>query len=163
MTSPIPLTVFRSNSIKIWSDAIKNKPSWSQRNFAHITIVTLPWHLKFWSNFEFDWNIVSGTGACNGVLHIDMACLTKFQIAPLIMWICVTLVSFQSIYIYIYIYIIISGFAKSIWQKDIIAKMIIYIFNAIFNGNFGLIGLIFPNIFVITSLAGWILAKTAQI
>ena len=144
MTSPIPLTVFRSNSIKIWSDVIKIKPNWSQRNFAHITIVTLPWHvhnfisigrehsklghLKFWSNFEFDRNIVSGTGACNGTWHIDMACSAKFQIAPLTMWICVILVSFQSIYIYISI--IISGFAGSIWQKYIIAKMIIHIFNA---------------------------------
>ena len=51
----------------------------SQRNFAHATTVTLSWHVqkfvvisrihfkpghyKFWSNFEFDWSIVSGTGA----------------------------------------------------------------------------------------------------
>ena len=51
----------------------------SQRNFAHITTVTLSWlvqnfvllrrlhfqseHFKFWCNFEFDRNIISGTGA----------------------------------------------------------------------------------------------------
>ena len=51
----------------------------SQRNFAHVTTVTLSWrvqnfvvigrvnfkpeHCKFWSNFEFDRNIISGTGA----------------------------------------------------------------------------------------------------
>ena len=51
---------------------------WSQHNFAHVTTVTLLWHVqhfvmigrvdfkpehcKFWSNFKFDRNIVSGTG-----------------------------------------------------------------------------------------------------
>ena len=51
----------------------------SQRNFAHATTVTLSWRVqnfvvigsvrfkpelcKFWLNFEFDRNIVSGTGA----------------------------------------------------------------------------------------------------
>ena len=53
--------------------------SWAHRNFAHVTTVTLSWcvqnfvvigwalfetkHCKFWSNFEFDRNIVSETGA----------------------------------------------------------------------------------------------------
>ena len=51
----------------------------SQLNFANVTTVTLSWrvqsfavisriyfepeHWKFWSNFEFDWNTVSGMGA----------------------------------------------------------------------------------------------------
>ena len=66
------------NSIKIGSALVSNVLSRSQRNFAHVTTVTLSWrvqnfvvvgwvhlkleHCKFWSNFEFDRNIVSGTG-----------------------------------------------------------------------------------------------------
>ena len=69
--------------------------NWSQRNFVHITTVTLLWriqnfivigrvhfkpqHCKVWSNFEFHRNIISGTGArsgvalrsCNQVPHSD--------------------------------------------------------------------------------------------
>ena len=60
-----------------------NMLNWSQWNFAHVTTVTLsrrvqnfvvigwghfkPEHCKFWSNFEFDRNIVSGTGAWDSI------------------------------------------------------------------------------------------------
>ena len=62
-----------------FSDLVKYMFDQSQRNFAHVTTVTLSWrghnffvvgrvhfkpeHGKFWSNFEFDRNIVGGTGA----------------------------------------------------------------------------------------------------
>ena len=77
----VPLTIFLSNSKfdQICRDLIWNMCNRSQRNFAHVTTVTLSWrmqnfvvigdvyfereHSKFWSNFEFDRNIVSGTGA----------------------------------------------------------------------------------------------------
>ena len=74
--APVPLMVFRSNSK---FDLVQNIFNQSQQNFAHVTTVTLSWriqnfvvidrvsfkpeHCKFWSNFEFDRNIVSGTGA----------------------------------------------------------------------------------------------------
>ena len=45
------------NSIKIGSSLIYDMPNRSQRNFSHVT------HCKIWSNFKFDRNIVSGTGA----------------------------------------------------------------------------------------------------
>ena len=79
--APVPLTIFRSNSKfdQIGSVLVSNILNRSQRNFAHVTTVTLSWHVqnfvvvggvhfklehcKFWSNFEFDRNIVSGTGA----------------------------------------------------------------------------------------------------
>ena len=62
---------------KFGNALVSNMPNQSQRNFAHVTTVTLSWrvqnfdvigsvhfkpeHGKFWSNFEFDRNIVSGT------------------------------------------------------------------------------------------------------
>ena len=67
------------NSTKICRALIQNVLIRSQRNFAHVITVTLSWCMqnfvvigdvyfeleqsKFWSNFEFDRNIVSGTGA----------------------------------------------------------------------------------------------------
>ena len=76
--APVPLTIFRSNSTKIRSALVWNMLYRSQRNFAHVTTGTLSWrvqnfvliggvhfkpeHCKLWSNFEFDRNIVSGTG-----------------------------------------------------------------------------------------------------
>ena len=58
----------------------------SQLNFAHVMTVTLSWrvqnfvvigkvhfkkaHFKFWSNFEFDRNTISGTGARGLYLHV---------------------------------------------------------------------------------------------
>ena len=81
--APVPLTVFRSNSIKTLSALIYNICNRSQRNFADVTTVTLSWrvqnfvvivraHLKtedgkLWSNFDFDRNIVSGKGTRAGV------------------------------------------------------------------------------------------------
>ena len=78
--APVPLMIFRSNSIKIGSALVSNILNWSQRNFVQATTVILSWrvqnfvvigreyfkskHCKIWSNFEFDRNIVSGTGAC---------------------------------------------------------------------------------------------------
>ena len=79
--APVPVMVFGSNSkfIKIWSDLVENTLNRSQRNFAHVMTVTLSWrvqnfiligqvhfkpeHWRFWSSFEFDRNIASGTGA----------------------------------------------------------------------------------------------------
>ena len=56
----------------------------SQRNYAHVTTVALSWHVhnfvvigkvhfkqehcKFWSNLEFDRNIVRGTGAMSMIM-----------------------------------------------------------------------------------------------
>ena len=75
----------------------------SQRNFAHVTTVTLSWHVqnfvvisrvhfkpehcKFWSNFEFDRNIVSGTGACwhwsgSSLVHVMASCLLSTKPLP---------------------------------------------------------------------------------
>ena len=69
----------------------------SQLHFAHVTTVTLSWrvqnfvviglidfkpqHCNFWSNYEFDRNSVSGTGAwslarCLVVVHYSYAPLT---------------------------------------------------------------------------------------
>ena len=77
----VALTIFRSNSksMTFWSAFVENVFGWSQQNFAHITTVTLPWHVqnsdvirwahfkpehyKFWSNFEFYQNIVCGMSA----------------------------------------------------------------------------------------------------
>ena len=72
-------------SIKIGSALVSNILNRSQRNFAHVTTVTLSWRVqnfvvvgrahfkleycKFWSNFEFDRNIVSGTGARSASLR----------------------------------------------------------------------------------------------
>ena len=73
------------NSTKIWSALVSNTLSQSQRNFAHVTTVTLSWrvqhfvvigkvyfkpgHFKFWSNFQFDRNIISGTGARSSTVN----------------------------------------------------------------------------------------------
>ena len=67
------------NSIKIWIYLVWIKLYRLQQNFAHITMITLLWHVGnfivvstvhfktehciFWSNFEFDRNIVIGMGA----------------------------------------------------------------------------------------------------
>ena len=67
------------NSPKIWSALVWNMHNRSQINFAHLTTMQLSWcvqnfvvigtvyfkpeHGKFWANFEFDRNAVSGTGA----------------------------------------------------------------------------------------------------
>ena len=67
------------NETKIWSALVENVIYQPQRNFAHVTTVQLSWHVqnfvvidwacftlqrsKFWSNFEFDQNTISGTGA----------------------------------------------------------------------------------------------------
>ena len=77
-----PLTILRLNSkfnyTKLCNALVHNIFNWSQRNFAHVTTITLLWHAqyfvvngwghfkpehcKFLSNFEFDQNTVSGTG-----------------------------------------------------------------------------------------------------
>ena len=65
--------------MKLCNALVHNIFSWSQQNFAHVTTLTLELHVrnfavigwayfkaepcKFSSNFEFDWNTVSGTGA----------------------------------------------------------------------------------------------------
>ena len=70
----------------------------SQRHFAHVTTVTLsvrapnsvvigrmhfkPEHWKFWSNFEFDRNIVSGTGVAVNCQHVG-ACVHMHVNKPL--------------------------------------------------------------------------------
>ena len=72
--APIPLTVFRSNSkfdhnLKCCSlrptplITTKVTLSWHVQNFVVISREHFnPEHFKFWSNFEFDHNIVSGMG-----------------------------------------------------------------------------------------------------
>ena len=61
----------------------------SQLNFAHVTKVTLLWrvqnfvvmggvhfkpeHFKYWSNFEFDRNVVNGTGVRSAVVAMTTA------------------------------------------------------------------------------------------
>ena len=78
---PVPLTAFRSNSKfdQNLECCSLNMLNLSHRKSAHVTIVTLSWrvqnyvaigganfkpeHFKFWCHFEFDRNIVSGTGA----------------------------------------------------------------------------------------------------
>ena len=67
------------NSTKIYNVLVRNILDRSQRNFAHVTTVTLLWHVqnfvviiwacfksehyKFRWNFEFDRNIINGMGA----------------------------------------------------------------------------------------------------
>ena len=79
--APVPLSIFRSNSkfdenSKHYSVKLRGR---SQRYFAHVTTVSLSWrvqnfvvigrvyskleHSEFSSNFEFDRNMLSGTGA----------------------------------------------------------------------------------------------------
>ena len=66
--------------MKIQNALVLNIPDRSQRYFAHVTTVTLSWRVQnivviggvyitlecfeFSSNFEFDRNMLSGTGAC---------------------------------------------------------------------------------------------------
>ena len=58
--APVPLSIFRSNS----KFNENSELSWRVQNFVVIGKVYFkPGHFKFWSNFEFDRNIVSGTGA----------------------------------------------------------------------------------------------------
>ena len=68
------------NSIKMWNALFSNMLNQSQQNFAHVMTMQLSWceqnfvviswvylkpeHCKFWSNFELDQNIISGTGTC---------------------------------------------------------------------------------------------------
>ena len=77
--APVPLSIFRSNSMKIQNALVSNILNRSQRYFAHVTTVTLSWRVQnivvigrvyftlecfeFSSNFEFDRNMLSGTGA----------------------------------------------------------------------------------------------------
>ena len=77
--APVPLSIFRSNSMKIQNALVLNIPDWPQRYFAHVTTVKLSWRVQnifviggvyftlecfeFSSNFEFDRNMLSGTGA----------------------------------------------------------------------------------------------------
>ena len=74
------------NLTRIGSALVWNMLNWSQRNFAHITTVTLSWHVqnfvviskvhfkpehcKIWSNFEFNQNIVSGICARYPIISI---------------------------------------------------------------------------------------------
>ena len=67
--------------MKIQNALVSNILDRSQRYFAHVTAVTLSWRVQnivvigrvyftlecfeFSSNFEFDRNMFSGTGACN--------------------------------------------------------------------------------------------------
>ena len=44
LLSPVPLTVFHWNWIKIWSAVVWNMVNQSQRNFAHFMTVTLSCH-----------------------------------------------------------------------------------------------------------------------
>ena len=79
--APVPLSIFRSNS-KFYENSERfslNILDRSQRYFAHVTAVTLSWRVQnivvigrvyltldcfeFSSNFEFDRNMLSGTGA----------------------------------------------------------------------------------------------------
>ena len=77
--APVPLSIFRSNSMKIQNALVSNIFDRSQRYCAHVTTVTLSWRVQnivvidrvcftlecfeVWSNFEFDRNMLSGTGA----------------------------------------------------------------------------------------------------
>ena len=73
---PVPLMIFRSYSklMKFYNALAHNILNRSQRNFAHVTTVTLSWHVQnvvidwacfkpkhceVWSNFEFDQNTIS--------------------------------------------------------------------------------------------------------
>ena len=76
---PVPLSIFRSNSMKIQNALVSNILDRSQRYFTHVTTVTLSWRVQnivaigrvyftlecfeFSLNFEFDRNMLSGTGA----------------------------------------------------------------------------------------------------
>ena len=77
LLAPVPLSIFRSNSMKIQNALVSNIFDRSQRYFAHVTTVTLSWRVQnivvighlhftlecfeFSSNFEFDRNMLSGT------------------------------------------------------------------------------------------------------
>ena len=89
--APVPLSIFRSNwnSMKIQNALVSNILDRSQRYFAHVTTVTLSWRVQnivvigrvyftlecfeLLSNFEFDRNMLSGTGAWSGLGHYDKA------------------------------------------------------------------------------------------
>ena len=86
--APVPLSIFRSNS-KFNENSenalVSNILDRSQRYFAHVTIVTLSCRVQnivvigrvyftlecfeFSSNFEFDRNMLSGTGAWSPYIH----------------------------------------------------------------------------------------------
>ena len=82
LLAPVPLSIFR----KIQNALVSNMLDRSQRYFAHVTTVTLSWHVQnivvigrvyftlecfeFSSNFEFDRNMLSGTGARSGHVWI---------------------------------------------------------------------------------------------
>ena len=87
LLAPVPLSIFRSNSkFDENSECYSFEYARSQRYLAHVTTVTLSWRVQnivvigrvyftlecfeFSSNFEFDRNMLSGTGARSGHVWI---------------------------------------------------------------------------------------------
>ena len=85
--------------MKIQNALVSNIFDRSQRYFAHVTTVTLSWRVKnivvigrvyftlecfeFSSNFEFDRNMLSGTGAWNDILQPGGECSESWSKWPL--------------------------------------------------------------------------------
>ena len=91
--------------MKIQNALVLNIPNRSQRYFAHVTTVTLSWRVQnivvigrvyftlecfeFSSNFEFDRNMLSGTGAWSGQMikpHNSLNSMLRF-----VFWGCITI------------------------------------------------------------------------
>ena len=87
--APVPLSIFRSNS-KFDESSERSSFEYTRpitRDFAHVTTVTLSWRVQnivvirrgyftlecfeFSANFEFDRNMLSGTGARSTLLMIN--------------------------------------------------------------------------------------------
>ena len=78
------------NSLKLWNVLVYYMLSQSQRNFVYVTTVTLTWrvqnfvtigwvyskpeHCKFWSNLEFDRNIVSRAVTRKELYYVKHGC-----------------------------------------------------------------------------------------
>ena len=94
--SPVPLTIFFGqiwNSMKFCNALVHYIFGWSQQNFAHVTTVTLSWHVqnfvmissarskleqgKFLLNFEFHQSTVSGMGAWYAISCCIGSCLEE--------------------------------------------------------------------------------------
>ena len=117
------------------SALVSNILNRSQRNFAHVTTVTLSWrvqnfvvvgrvhfkleHCKIWSNFEFDRNIVSGTGARN----TTALALEKQYYSPSASGIKGITIWLYVLYIELYVYIT----RYHVWMKncDVVATAVV--------------------------------------